>query len=79
MAIDLFSSEVARMRRDVAMIHRHDEATERMLASFARVSAQRKACGDDQEPAGQTQAEINAEELALFDRAEARAINSGAW
>ena len=27
---------------------------------------------------GQTQAEIDAEELALFDRAEARAINSGA-
>lgn len=27
----------------------------------------------------QTRAEIDAEELALFDRAEARAINSGAW
>lgn len=28
---------------------------------------------------GQTLDEINAEELALLDRAEARAINSGAW
>lgn len=27
----------------------------------------------------QTKAEWDAEELALFDRAEARAINSGAW
>jgi hypothetical protein len=27
----------------------------------------------------QTLDDINAEELALFDRAEARAINSGAW
>jgi hypothetical protein len=26
-----------------------------------------------------TREEINAEELALFDRAEARAINSGSW
>jgi hypothetical protein len=30
-------------------------------------------------PDTQTRAEIDAEELACFDRAEARAINSGAW
>ena len=68
------------MSRDtVTPIRRHDAATERMLASFARQRAQRKARGEDLAPTGQTQAEIDAEELALFDRAEARAINSGAW
>lgn len=58
---------------------RHDDATERMLASFAKQRVQRKAGGDDLEPPGQTQSEIDADELALFDRAEALAINSGSW
>lgn len=30
-------------------------------------------------PDTQTRAEIDAEDLACFDRAEARAVNSGAW
>lgn len=58
----------------------HDAATTRMLASFARQREAKRASGmfgsefeDDM-----TQAEIDAEELALFDRAESRAINSGA-
>ncbi len=68
------------MSRDtVTPIRQHDAGTERMLASFARQRAQRKTRGEDLAPTGQTQAEIDAEELALFDRAEARAINSGAW
>lgn len=50
----------------------HDEATERMLASFAKCRKQRKARGTDQEP---TKAKGDAEELALFNAAEARAIN----
>lgn len=66
-------------REKVTPIGRHDEATERMLASFARDRAQRKARGENMEPPEQTQAEIDAEELACFNRAEARSINSGAW
>ena len=66
------------MSRDtVTPIRRHDAGTERMLASFARQRAQSKARGEDLEPTGPTQAEIDAEELALFNRAEARAINNG--
>lgn len=59
----------------------HDAATERMLASFAKQRAQRKTQqeANDAFIDRQTQAEVDAEELALFDRAEARAINSGAW
>lgn len=67
------------IRETLPPIRQHDEATERMLASFARQRAQSKARGEDLEPTGPTQAEIDAEELALFNRAEARAINSGAW
>lgn len=57
----------------------HDAATERMLASFAKQRAQRKTQqeANDAFIDRQTQAEVDAEELALFDRAEARAINNG--
>lgn len=63
------------IRETLPPIRQHDEATERMLASFARQRAQRKARGEDLEPTGPTQAEIDAEELALFNRAEANFIN----
>lgn len=57
----------------------HDAATERMLASFVKQRAQRKTQqeANDAFIDRQTQAEIDAEELALFDRAEASAINNG--
>lgn len=73
--MNLFDAEVARMRRDAAMIHRCDEPTERMLTSFANVRAHRLARGES--TVERTKAEIDAEELAVFNRAEARAINNG--
>ena len=63
----------------LAKVAQHDEVTERCLASFRKVRADRVARGKYDKQAERTQAEIDAEELALFDRAEARAINSGAW
>lgn len=61
----------------LAKVAQHDEVTERCLASFRKVRADRIARGEDINDTERTQAEVDAEELALFDRAEARAINSG--
>ena len=53
----------------------HDEVTERTLASFRKVRAARVARGEYAESTERTQAEIDAEALALFDLAEAMDIN----
>ena len=55
----------------------HDEVTERCLASFRKVRADRIARGDYDKQAERTQAEIDADALALFDLAEAMDINRG--
>lgn len=67
------------MAREQAANTRHETAHRRMLESFAAGRAKHlaevtfaEACTD-----AKTQADINAEELALFNRAEARAINNG--
>lgn len=59
----------------------YETAQRRMLESFAKQRVQRlaQAGQDDWCMDNKTQAEHDAEELACFDRAEARAINSGAW
>jgi len=69
----------AAMAREQAANTRYETAQRRMLESFAKQRAKRIAERDVD--AGfidtQTQADTNAEELALFNRAEARAINNG--
>lgn len=50
---------------------KHDEATERILASFAKQRAKRK----EREAGEPTWDYANAQELACFDRAESEAIN----
>lgn len=69
----------AAMAREQAANTRYETTHRRMLESFAAGRAKRLAevtfaesCTD-----AMTQADINAEELALFNRAEARAINNG--
>lgn len=52
-----------------------DAATERMLASFRKVRADRMARGEVIEVSERTQSEIDAEALKLFDADEAREIN----
>jgi len=81
---DLFDFAAA-LAREQAANARYETAHRRMLESFARDRARRYAelkaastpnlCGGfiDQ----QTQAELDAENLALFDATEARTINSG--
>lgn len=76
---DLFNlfGFAADLAREQAANTRYETAQHRMLESFAKQRAQRKARGEDSAPTEPTQAEIDAEELALFNRAEARAINNG--
>lgn len=52
-----------------------DAATERMLASFRKVRADRMARGEVIEVSARAQSEIDAEALKLFDADEAREIN----
>lgn len=74
---DLYTFAVG-LAREQAANTRFETAQRRMIESFAAQRAHRKACGDPAR-AERTQAEVDAEALALFNRAEARAINSGAW
>ena len=74
--MNLFDAEVARMRQDAELIQ-GDATMRRMLASFAKARSDRKARGEDPQLPAQTQAQNDADELALFNRAEARAINNG--
>lgn len=70
----------ANMAREQAVNTRYETAQRRMLESLASMGAKHKAERVDLGYMDErTQAEIDAEELALFGRAEARAINSGAW
>lgn len=62
------------MRQDAELIQ-YDATMRRMLSSFAKCRADRKARGEDLEPTGRTQAEIDAEANYLMDRAESEAIN----
>jgi hypothetical protein len=67
----------AAMAREQAANTRHETAHRRMLESFAKMRAQRRARGECDEPIERTQADVDIEMLALHDRAEARAINNG--
>ena len=58
---------------NIKPISQPDDATLRMLASFAKIRAKREA---SIELFLKTQDEIDAEELALFDANEARQINT---
>lgn len=83
----LFAAAVAQMRADALRVSARkaarelaaDEVTQRMLASFRKDRAARIARGEYTEQAERTQAEIDAEMLANFDRLEAMAINAGRY